>query len=101
MNYAPVFTVLLGSLDEAARGLIARKLMDALPATIAEQKAWFDPYLQEIDRRTHRHYQGMAQNLKNTYVAHHEKSLTDKEQAEKGLRLWIQALTDLHRISGA
>ena len=68
MNYAPVFTALLGSIDEAARGLITRRLIDSLPATVTEQKAWFDPYLQDVDRRTHRHYQGMAQNLKRTLV---------------------------------
>ena len=42
--------------------------MDELPATVPEQRAWFNPYLQDVDRRTHRHYQQMAQNLKRTLV---------------------------------
>jgi type III restriction enzyme len=155
MNYAPVFTALLGSVDEAARGLITRKLIDALPATTADQKAWFDPYLQDVDRRTHRHYQNMAQNLKrtlvfknglsplgllrscldyalndktkltgvfeavttvfkvtgardllaqvetvndfrNTYVAHHEKDLTDRQLAGSALKQWVTCLASIH-----
>jgi len=155
MNYAPVFTALLGSVDEAARGLITRRLIDSLPATVTEQKAWFDPYLQDVDRRTHRHYQGMAQNLKrtlvfknglsplgllrscldyalndktklsgvfesvtigfkvsgardllaqveavndfrNTYVAHHEKDLTDRPLAGDALKQWVECLACVH-----
>jgi type III restriction enzyme len=38
MNYSPVFTALLGSLDEAARGLIVRRLQPAMPATVPDQK---------------------------------------------------------------
>lgn len=160
MNYAPVFTALLGSVDEAARALITRTLIDALPATVAEQKAWFDPYLQDVDRRTHRHYQGMAQNLKrtlvfkngispvgllrscldyalndktklggvfesvtdgfkvggardllaqvesvndfrNTYVAHHEKDLTERQSAEKALKEWVICLATIHRFGSS
>jgi type III restriction enzyme len=49
MNYSPVFTALLGSLDEAARGLIVRRLQPAMPATVPDQKTWFDPYLRNAE----------------------------------------------------
>jgi len=68
MNYSPVFNALLGSMDEAAKGLIVRRLQSAVPATVDEQKAWFAPYFGQIDPRTQRHYQQMAQNLKRTLV---------------------------------
>ena len=155
MNYAPVFTALLGSVDEAARGLVTRTLIESLPAAVPDQKAWFQPYLQDVDRRTHRHYQGMGQNLKrtlvfknglsplgllrscldyalndktklsgvfeavtggfkvsgardllarveavndfrNTYVAHHEKDLTDRQLAKNSLKQWVQCLASVH-----
>lgn len=68
LNYAPVFNALLGSLDEAAKGLIVRRLQDDLPAGVADQKALFDPYLARVDGGQRRHYETMAQNLKRTLV---------------------------------
>lgn len=68
MNYSPVFTALLGSLDEAARGLIVRRLQPSMPATVPDQKTWFEPYLRDADRRSQTRYERMAQNLKRTLV---------------------------------
>jgi type III restriction enzyme len=68
MNYSPVFNALLGSLDEAARGLLVRRLQPTMPVTVPDQKTWFDPYLRDTDRRMQPHYQKMAQNLKRTLV---------------------------------
>ncbi len=68
MNYAPVFNALLGSLDEAARGLVVRRLEPLMPAKVPDQKTWFDPYLRDVDCRMETHYQKMAQNLKRTLV---------------------------------
>ena len=68
MNYAPVFAALLGSVDEAAKGLMVRRLSPDLPDTVPDQKAWFDPYLENIDPRTRNYYAAMAQNLKRTLV---------------------------------
>ena len=68
MNYAPVFTALLGCLDEAARGIIRSRLQPHLPAKLDDQKAWFSPYLGNIDRRQEKQYKNMAQNLKRTLV---------------------------------
>jgi type III restriction enzyme len=68
MNYSPVFNALLGSLDEAARGLVLRRLQPLMPATVPDQKTWFDPSLRDADRRMQPHYEKMAQNLKRTLV---------------------------------
>ena len=68
MNYSPVFTALLGSLDEAARGLIVRRLQASMPAKVPDQKTWFEPYLRDADHRMQPHYERMAQNLKRTLV---------------------------------
>ena len=68
LNFSPIFNALLGCLDEAARGLLVRRLQPHMPPTVPDQKAWFDPYLRDVDRRMQSHYQNMAQNLKKTLV---------------------------------
>ncbi len=68
VNCAPVFTALLGVVDEAAKGLILQKLTKHLPTNMVAQKDWFDPYLAGVDPKTHRHYQEMGRNLKKTLV---------------------------------
>jgi type III restriction enzyme len=151
MNYAPVFTALLGSIDEVAKGLLIRRLQSEMPATVDEQKAWFAPCLGGVDRKSEDYYRKLAQNLKrtlvfnnglsligllrscldyalndttkiggvfealktqlrfqggrklletvtrindfrNTYIAHQEQELTDKNLAEQELKIWIEAL---------
>jgi type III restriction enzyme len=68
INFASVFNPLLGSLDEAAKGLILRKLQNDLPPTVPEQKAWFSPYLEDVDQPLRNHLEKMASNLKRTLV---------------------------------
>ena len=68
MNYAPVFNALLGSIDEAARGVLVRRLEPDVPTSVEDQKVWFSPYLEAVDRRLQDHYRGTAQNLKRTLV---------------------------------
>jgi type III restriction enzyme len=151
MNYAPVFTALLGSIDEVAKGFLVRRLQSEMPVTVDDQKAWFAPYLGGIDRKSEDYYRKLAQNLKrtlvfnnglsligllrscldyalndttkiggvfealktqlqfqggqkvletvtrindfrNTYIAHQEQELTDKNLAEQELKIWIEAL---------
>ena len=151
MNYAPVFTALLGSLDEVAKGFLVRRLQPEMPATVDDQKAWFAPYLGGVDRKSEDYYRKLAQNLKrtlvfnnglsligllrscldyalndttkiggvfealqtqlrfqggrkvletvtrindfrNTYIAHQDQELTDKNLAEQELKIWIEAL---------
>ena len=68
VNYAPIFTAMLGVMDETAKGLVLKKLLPAMPASQPEQQEWFDPYLHNIDSRMHRHFQEVARNLKKTLV---------------------------------
>ncbi len=68
VNYAPVFTALLGVVDEAAKSLLLQKLTKHMPNNMVAQRDWFDPYLASVDAKTHRHYQEMSRNLKKTLV---------------------------------
>jgi hypothetical protein len=42
-SLAPVFTVLLGSLDEAAKAFILKLLQPAMPSNRLDQQRWFEP----------------------------------------------------------
>lgn len=44
VSFAPVFTSLLGPLDESAKGLISDLLLPLMPGTPTEQKDFFEPY---------------------------------------------------------
>lgn len=158
MNYAPVFTPLLGSIDEVAKGFIMRRIQPELPITVDEQKAWFTPDMRSVDRKTADYYRKLAQNLKrtlvfnnglsligllrscldyalndttkiggvfdalqtqlrfqggrklletitrindfrNTYIAHQEKELTDKNLAEQELKVWIEMLHTIASVT--
>lgn len=69
INFASVFTGLLGSMDEAAKGLINRRLESHLPVDMPSQKAWFEPYLPfTMENRKQKYFEGMALNLKKTLV---------------------------------
>jgi type III restriction enzyme len=75
MNYAPVFTALLGSIDEVAKGFIVRRLQPEMPVAVDEQKAWFTPYMGSVDHKTEDYYRKLAQNLKRTLVFNNGLSL--------------------------
>jgi type III restriction enzyme len=68
MNYAPVFTALLGCMDEAAKGLLLSRLQPCLPVSVDDQKVWFTPYLGAAERRKENQYAKLAQNLKRTLI---------------------------------
>ena len=68
MNYSPAFNALLGSIDEAARGLLIRRLQSDMPVPSPDQQTWFDAYLEDVDHRRRDSYRSMAQNLKRTLV---------------------------------
>jgi type III restriction enzyme len=68
MNYAPVFNALLGSIDEACKGVIVRRLKPSVPVAVNDQKTWFAPYLGNVDHRMEKHYSTTAQNLKRTLI---------------------------------
>lgn len=68
MDFSPVFQALLGSMDDAANGMIVKRLLPALPDTIQAQKDWFASYMGDVDHHKEKQYRIMAQNLKRTLV---------------------------------
>lgn len=67
-SLAPVFTVLLGSVDEAAKTFILRLLQSSLPPDKIDQQRWFDPDFSDVPHRELRHFQNMAASLKRALV---------------------------------
>ena len=68
VNYAPVFTALLGIVDESAKSLILKKLTRRMPANMQAQKEWFEPYFANVDMKMHRYYEETARNLRKTLI---------------------------------
>ena len=68
VNLSPIFQTLFGSMDEAARGLIDRRLSPEKPSDIHDQKDWFEPYFDKVDGRTRNQYGKMTNNLKRTLI---------------------------------
>ncbi|MBN2286038.1 MAG: DEAD/DEAH box helicase family protein [Tissierellales bacterium] len=68
INYGQVFQALLGSIDEACRGLMMRRLLPLMPDVKSEQDAWFYPYVDNLGRQQSKYYQDIAKNLKKTLV---------------------------------
>jgi type III restriction enzyme len=67
-SLAPVFTVLLGSVDEAAKAFILKLLQPALPENRLDQQRWFEPDYSAVPHRELRHFQNMAASLKRALV---------------------------------
>jgi len=68
ISFAPVFTPLLGPLDEAARGMILRELKDYVPADRSEQYAFFRPDLTELPTGEANFHKRQATNLERTLI---------------------------------
>jgi type III restriction enzyme len=68
MSFAPVFTPLLGPLDESAKGLINELLLPLMPSTPAEQKAFFEPYYGTLKKGDIEWLNRHASNLRRTLV---------------------------------
>jgi len=67
-RYSPVFTPLLGSIDEACRGLLKRRLLPDVPPAPEAQNIWFRPELGTIKAGTARDLENLGHNLKKTVV---------------------------------
>jgi len=150
-NFAPAFSTLLGSFDDAAKTLIMNLLQGSVPTARPDQENWFDPYLGDVEQKNRDRYLQMGKNLKrglvygnprsvigllcscldyalndntkidgvfvavrgafrftgarnllsrltavnefrNTYIAHHQKDLTDKIVAERHLKQWVETV---------
>src|SRR5207302_6262525 len=68
IRYSPVFAALLGSIDEACRGLLKRRLLADVPPSSEEQKRWFNPDMSGMEAGTAKNLEDLAQNLKKTVV---------------------------------
>ncbi|HUE73473.1 MAG TPA: DEAD/DEAH box helicase family protein [Pirellulaceae bacterium] len=68
MSFSPAFNILLGSLDEVARGLVTQKLTPKMPSGPVQQRDWFEPLLDKVDGRMRKHYQDISINLRKTLV---------------------------------
>jgi type III restriction enzyme len=68
INYGQVFQALLGSIDEACRGLLLKRLLPLMPEMREEQRVWFDPYIDNLGRAKSVYYLAMAKNLRKTLV---------------------------------
>jgi type III restriction enzyme len=67
-NFAPVFSALLGSFDEACKAMITARLQPSMPATAVEQRDWFEPYMPSMDTKKRDHLNNTAKNLKRGLV---------------------------------
>jgi len=68
VNYAPVFTALLGVIDETSKSLVIQKLTPRMPPNVQDQRDWFEPYFGSLEHTKRRHYEEMARNLRKTLV---------------------------------
>ncbi|MBW2087326.1 MAG: restriction endonuclease subunit R, partial [Deltaproteobacteria bacterium] len=68
VSFAPVFTPLLGPVDEAARGLIMRKLQDEVPSERSKQYDFFRPDLSDLTTSKANYLKNQARNLERTLV---------------------------------
>jgi type III restriction enzyme len=68
VNLAPAFTSLLGELDNAAKAMIGQKLGPLVPGLPADQRTWFEPYIQGTQARPADFYKRVAQNLRKTLL---------------------------------
>jgi len=67
-SFAPVFTSLLGPLDESAKGLIADLLLPLMHGSPVEQKDFFEPYYETLKKGDIDWLKKYANNLKRTLV---------------------------------
>lgn len=68
MSFAPVFTSLLGPLDEASKGLILHLLLADVPSSHAEQMDYFEPYYGKLPKKDVNWLKGIANNMKRTLI---------------------------------
>ncbi|MEZ5358282.1 MAG: DEAD/DEAH box helicase family protein [Candidatus Zixiibacteriota bacterium] len=67
-NFAPAFQPLLGAIDEAARGLIIRRLQDDVPVNPVQKDDFFSPYFGNMPAKQQGILRKNAANLKKTLV---------------------------------
>ncbi|MBI4667473.1 MAG: DEAD/DEAH box helicase family protein [Nitrospinae bacterium] len=68
VNLSPVFQPLLGSIDDAARGVIIKMLESEMPTSGPKQADWFDPFYGDMGRADENNFKNIARNLKKTLI---------------------------------
>jgi len=73
-SFAPVFTPLLGPLDEAARAVMLKALGTDIPTEREAQRAFFEPDLSHLPPKDAEMYRRRGKDLKRTLVDHNGMS---------------------------
>jgi type III restriction enzyme len=73
-SFAPVFTPLLGPLDEAARAVMLKMLGTEIPTEREAQRAFFEPDLNHLSPKDAEMYRRRGKDLKRTLVDHNGMS---------------------------
>jgi type III restriction enzyme len=73
-SFAPVFTPLLGPLDEAARAVMLKFLGADIPTDREAQKAFFEPDLSRLSEKDAEMYRRRGKDLRRTLVDHNGMS---------------------------
>jgi type III restriction enzyme len=73
-SFAPVFTPLLGPLDEASRAVMLKLLAADIPTAREAQRAFFEPDLGKLSEKDAEMYRRRGKDLKRTLVDHNGMS---------------------------
>jgi type III restriction enzyme len=68
MSFSPVFTPLLGAMEDACNTLILARLQPAMPTGRVAEKDFFNPILSSIDQKKWKYYQDELKKLERTLV---------------------------------
>lgn len=68
MSFSPVFTPLLGAMEDACNTLILERLLPVLPTGRVAEKDFFNPILSSIDPNKRKYYQDELKKLERTVV---------------------------------
>lgn len=158
-SFAPVFTPLLGAIDDAAKAFVISTLKDAIPTDSKQQQRFFEPDLKVLHPRDESIHKKHGTNLRrmllendgimpmgllkwcleyaqspkvppggifsaiktkferasnpgllemidkiysfrNTYIAHQEKELIDRDIVEQAMNDWISGLRQINENKG-
>ena len=68
MSFSPVFTPLLGAMEDACNAVILARLLPAMPSSRVSEKEFFNPILSSIDQKKWKYYQDELKKLERTLV---------------------------------
>lgn len=68
MSFSPVFTPLLGALEDACNTMILARLLPVMPTGRVAEKDFFNPILSGIDQKKLKYYQDELKKLERTLI---------------------------------